>query len=155
GKDVDERADVYALGALLYHVISGRAPHEGASVDDMIARVVAGDIAPLGALEPRTPPDLAAIVGKAMARAPRDRYPSARELADDLRRFTTGQLVGAHRYSFGERVTRWLRRYRAVAAVAASALAVLAGFAVWSFRRIGSERDTAIVEAAEARARGN
>src|SRR5262245_29070647 len=162
GDEVDERADVYALGAMLYHVVAGRAPHTGDSLDQVIGRVVAGAIEPLASVEPRVPADLAAIVGKAMARDPAARYPSARELADDLRRFTTGQLVGAHRYTFGQRARRWLRRHRAVAVVAAAALIVLAGFGTWSVRRIvvemaraDHERDTAMARAKDAVASGN
>ncbi|HTL38265.1 MAG TPA: WD40 repeat domain-containing protein, partial [Kofleriaceae bacterium] len=79
----------------------------------------------------------------------------ARELADDLRRFTTGQLVSAHQYSVGERARRWLRKHRAVATVSALALAALAAFGVWSFRRISDERDTAISRAREAIENGN
>jgi tRNA A-37 threonylcarbamoyl transferase component Bud32 len=155
GEDVDERADVYALGAMLYHVIAGRSPHTGESLERMIDQVVAGEIAPLATVEPSAPADLAAIVAKAMARDAADRYPTARELADDLRRFTTGQLVGAHRYTVGERIGRFLRRHRAIVTLCAIAAAVLAAFAVWSFRKIGAERDTAVAQAREAVDNGN
>jgi serine/threonine protein kinase len=114
GDAVDARADVYALGAMLYHVVAGAAPHTGASLDDAIARIVRGEVTPIATREPRVAPDLAAIITKAMSLAPRDRYPTARELAADLRTFTTGGLVGAHRYTIGQRVRRWLRRHRAV-----------------------------------------
>ena len=58
------------------------------------------------------PVDLLAIVARAMARAPADRYADARGLAEDLRRFQAGQLVGAHRYSWQQHMARWLRRTR-------------------------------------------
>jgi len=143
GRDVDERADVYALGAILYHVVSGKIPHEGTTLDEVIDKAIAAEVKPLDEREPEAPPDLVAIVGKAMAKDPAARYPSARELAEDLRRFQTGQLVGAHRYTVAERVRRWIRKHRAVSAVAAIAAVVLATFGTWSVRRIIVERDRA------------
>ena len=88
-----------------------------------------------------------------MARARADRYPSARELAEDLRRFQTGQLVSAHDYSLGERFGRWLRRYRAALAVALVALAALAVTAVISITRVLSARNRADAQRAVAEER--
>jgi WD40 repeat protein len=143
GGEVDERADVYALGAMLYHVLVGKPPRDGGSVDEVLDRAVTGAVVPLTTREPGVPRDLAAIVGKAMARAPSDRYPSARELADDLRRFTTGQLVGAHRYTWSQRARRWLARHRAIAVTVAAAVAVTATIATISVRDVLRERDRA------------
>ncbi|HTJ42118.1 MAG TPA: serine/threonine protein kinase [Kofleriaceae bacterium] len=143
GGDCDERADVYALGAMLYHVITGAGPHGGETLDVVIARIVAGDIVPLRRREPNVRGELAAIVAKAMARDRADRYPTARELADDLRRFATDQLVGAHRYTIAQRVRRWLRRHRALVA----AVLVLCGFAAWSAIMVRRQRDTALIDA--------
>jgi WD40 repeat protein len=150
GRDVDERADVYALGGLLYFVLTRRAPHEGRTADEVFAAATAGIVAPLAEVVPGVPSDLAAIVGKAMAVDPAARYASGRELADDLRRFTTGKLVDAHRYRVGERVRRWLRRYRAIAITAAIAFVVLATYGVWSIDRILHQRDTAAERANRA-----
>jgi hypothetical protein len=143
GEEVDERADVYALGAILYHVVSGALPHPGTLLEDVIARVIKGDIRPVLEVEPEVPPDLAAIIGKAMATDKAGRYRTARELADDLRRFQTGQLVGAHRYTRTERIARWVRKHRAIAMVTAIAAIVLLGFGTWSILRILAERDAA------------
>jgi WD40 repeat protein len=143
GEPVDERADVYALGALLYHLLAGTAPYPS-SAD---RSVLAGPPPPLDAGVPR---DLAAIVDKAMAREPAGRYPTARELAEDLRRFQTGHLVSVREYGSAERLVRWLRRHRAsvaVATVASIALAVTGGFAVV---RVVRERDRANREAVES-----
>jgi WD40 repeat protein len=141
GQSVDERADVYALGALLYEVLAGEPPYSGAPAP--LAAVLAGPPAPAEELEPAIPPDLAAIARKAMARRPEERYPSARELAEDLRRFQTGRLVSAHAYSRGTLALRWLRRYRAPAIVAAAALSILAAVGVVSVERVVAERDVA------------
>jgi len=118
GRPVDPRADVYALGAILYHVLAGTAPQP---------------TAPLASLEPRLAPDLLAIVDKAMAADPARRYPSAFELADDLKRFAGGQLVAARSYTPLARAGRFAARhpiaFGAAAAVAMS-LALLAALSL-------------------------
>jgi eukaryotic-like serine/threonine-protein kinase len=124
GEPVDERADVFALGAVLHHLLAG-APSPAATDRD-------------------APPDLVAIVTKAMAGAATQRYPSARELAADLRRFATGQLVDAHAYSLGTLVRRWLVRHRLVVSVAAALVVVLVVSQALSLRRIVHERATAV-----------
>jgi eukaryotic-like serine/threonine-protein kinase len=141
GQPVDERADVYAVGAMLHEVLAGEPPYRGAV--EPLAAVLAGSPAPPEAREPAIPPDLAAIVRKAMARRPEDRYPSARELADDLRRFQTGRLVSAHVYSRRTLAARWLRRRRAIVGVTAAALAILGIVGVVSVERVVAERDVA------------
>ncbi len=147
GARVDARADVYALGAILYHVLAGARPYADTQVaSDVVDRVLAGPPPPLDALTPEAPADLRAIVAKAMARAPAERYPTAATLADDLRRFTTGQLVGAHRYSLGQILGRWLRRHRAVVAVGGAAAAALAVVAVLAVQGIRGERDVATTQ---------
>ncbi len=158
-RKVDARADVYALGAILYHLLVGRPPYHGGA-GDVITQVLDGPPAPIGALEPDAPRDLVAIADKAMRRDPSARYPSARELADDLKRFQTGQIVGAYQYSAGEIVARWLRRHRAAVTVAGVLLAVLviAGglglrAIVASKRRAEVERSAAVTQAQEAQRR--
>ena len=152
---VDERADVYAIGAILYHVLAGRPPFEGRSSAEVLARSLLGPPEPLDQKVPGVPDDLATICAKAMQARPADRYRTAQELAADLRRYTTGQLVGSHKYSTGELVGRWIRRHRGPLAVAAGAAVLLAALAVWSVVRIVRERDRASaarVVADEARA---
>jgi tetratricopeptide (TPR) repeat protein len=142
GREVDERTDVFAIGTIIAHVLSGRAPLP----DQSPPRLDTTE---------GMPPDLAAIVERATAADPARRYPSARELADDLRRFQTGQLVGAHRYSLRQLVWRWLRRHRAAFAVAAAATIVLA--IVGTIFVVSIVRERKRVEAARALAvlRGN
>jgi hypothetical protein len=92
GADVDERADVFALGAILYEVVSGAPPFEGESATEVLEQARTGTPRPL-ARTPGLPGDLVSIVTKAMAPLPDDRYRDARELAADLHRFHLGQLV--------------------------------------------------------------
>jgi WD40 repeat protein len=147
GRAADQRADVYAIGAMLYHLIAGAPPFADQRPKDLaelLALVSTKAPTPLASREPATPPDLVTIVEKAMAAQADARYPSARELADELRRFTAGQLVQAHRYSRRTLVVRWLRRHRAAVTVAAILLAVLIGGTVLSVGRIVGERDRAV-----------
>src|SRR5260221_5022333 len=133
---VDQRADVYALGAMLYKVLAGVAPYVGESSKEVLELVKAGPPPVVSEREPGTPADLAAIVDKAMARDPKHRYVTAVAFAQDLKRFQTGQLVAAHRYTTPELAWRGLKRYR-VWVAAAVVLAVVAAVFV---RRIVVEK---------------
>jgi tetratricopeptide (TPR) repeat protein len=151
GEAVDERADVYALGAMLYFLLTGAAPHAGTSSAEVLASAAAGRPEPVERREPEAPADLVAIVNKAMAPGASDRYPTALELATDLRRFQTGQLVSAYRYSTRELVRRFVRRHRGAVLVAAAlsallAIAVAAGF-------VGVRRQARVAEAQRDHAR--
>ncbi len=143
GEHIDERSDVFALGAMLYHTLAGRPPYDAKTATEVITAAADGKVVPLRDRDPHIPLDLVAIVERAMAPDVEQRYPSARELAEELRRFMTGQLVGAHHYSAWERLTRYVRKHRA--AVIIAVVAVL-GFAVggsFAVRRIVVERDRA------------
>jgi WD40 repeat protein len=148
GEPVDERADVYAVGAMLYHVLAARPPYEGAS-DQVLASVLAGPPVPLATRVDGLPRDLLAIVDKAMARAPEDRYASGKELAQDLSRFLTGQLVGAREYSRFTLIGRWLKKHRYIVGAVSILLAALAATAIVSARRIVRERNVAQARSAQ------
>ncbi len=150
GETVDERSDVYALGAMLYHVLSGENPHEQDPRDELLARIRAGRVAPLRERAAELPADLVAIVEKSMAADAVDRYPTGKEFAEDLRRFQAGQLVGAHRYSLGELLRRWLRRHRTAVTVAALLVTLLIGVVVVAAGRVLDERRAAREERAAA-----
>jgi len=120
GRPVDPRADVYALGAILYYVLAGTPPQPSSTSADPAA--APARLVPLVALEPRLPPDLLAIVDKALAADAAHRYPTAFELADDLKRFAGGQLVAARRYSSLTRAGRFAARHPLAVALATAAL---------------------------------
>jgi WD40 repeat protein len=150
GDPVDERADVYALGALLYHVLAGGPPYSGKSSAEILAQVVHEPPVDLLDKEPAAPPELAAITRKALARAPGERYPTAAELAADLGRYQRGQRVLAHTYGMLALIKRFVRRHRAALTVALGMAALLAAIVVRDFRRIVEERDLAEAERLEA-----
>jgi len=145
GAPPEERADVFALGAILYHVLAGHPPVPARSLAEA-AQVMPHPI------PDAVPAELRAIANRAMARTPDARYPSARELAADLARFRDGQLVSAHDYSAWALLRRFVRRHRAVVAVATVLLAALAMVAVVSIQRIRRANDNAQDSAALARA---
>ncbi len=151
GDALDARADVYAIGALLYHVLAGSPPyHEARNTAEVIARVTAGPPTPLVELAPGLPPELYTIVGRAMAHRADQRYPSARELALDLGRHRAGNLVASHSYTARQLLSRWLRRHRTTVGVAALAALALAVIGVVSFRENLAARRRAEAERVRA-----
>jgi WD40 repeat protein len=140
---VDERADVYALGAILYHLLVGAAPYRAGSSKEVLAQLKAGPPVPVEHLVQNAPRDLVSIVAKAMARQPRARYASARELVDELKRFQTGRIVEAHEYTTGERMHRFVARNRAPLIVSFVALAVFAVLGTVAVLRVLRERKAA------------
>ena len=143
GDVVDERADVYALGAVLYEMLAGSPPHADSTPQAVLDRVIAGPPRPLTMVVPAVPGELATIVRKAMARDPAARYPNAIALAEDLRRFTTGKLVSAHSYSTWALLRKKLARHRGIVAVVVASALVLATVGVESVRRVVAERNIA------------
>ncbi|MDQ3365045.1 MAG: protein kinase [Myxococcota bacterium] len=150
GELVDERADVYAIGAVLYELLAGVPPHHDATPQATLDRVIAGPPRPIAAAVAHVPSELATIVSKAMARCPEDRYPNATSLAEDLRRFQTGKLVSAHSYTAWSLLRKKLAQHRGVVAVAVASAVALGAIGVESFRRVVVERNIAQSERSRA-----
>ncbi|MDB4962009.1 MAG: serine/threonine protein kinase [Myxococcales bacterium] len=146
GEPLDQRADVFALGAMLYHVLAGVPPYNARTATDVIAAAALGRVVPLIEREKRTPADLVAIVNRAMAQEPPDRYADAGELADELRRFMTGQLVDAHRYTTVQKVVRFVKKHRAAVTISALSLVTFAVLGTLAIRQIVEQRDAANYE---------
>ena len=146
GDASDERTDIYALGALLYTLLSGVPPYRGRTTEEVLEHVAAGRCVPLAEREPTLPPELVTIVERAMAHKPADRYQSAKGIADDLRAFAAGKLVASHQYSIWRLVRRFVARHKITVGVAAFAIVVLAITGVLSIKSIVRARDEAAEE---------
>jgi tetratricopeptide (TPR) repeat protein len=122
-------ADVYGLGAVFYHVLTGHPPFTTSSVAEMFEQVQSHEPVPPRRLDPAVPRDLETICQKCLRKDERRRYASAQALADDLRRWLDGRPIAARPVSPLERTWVSCRRRPAIAALAFSlALALCAGF---------------------------
>jgi WD40 repeat protein len=155
-REIGPAADIYALGAILYELLTGRPPVEGESPWDAIHRVVFEEPITPRRLQPCVPPDLETICLKCLQKEPHKRYDSALALADDLRRFLQDEPILARPIGRWERIVKWARRRPAAAslvAVSALALLVLAVGGVVSHVRISHALAEATKSAEESRRR--
>ena len=129
-EQLDDRTDVYAVGAMLYRLLAGRAPYveagERATAATLWRRVLAGPPTALTNLAPDAPGELIAICEKAMARAPEGRYAGMQQLAEELRAFLEGRVVHAFATGAWATARKWMQRNRALALALATAVAAMA-----------------------------
>ncbi|MDP1829751.1 MAG: serine/threonine-protein kinase [Archangium sp.] len=125
--ELDERTDVFALGALLYHVLTGQRPYEGNGIDEVLVSARAGRTKPVQELEPKVPRQLAEICAKAMAKLPNDRFRNASELASALENFESDAVLQTPAAVVGNALISTVLTLTAGLAVV---LAVLAGVMV-------------------------
>jgi serine/threonine-protein kinase len=129
---VGPTTDVYALGAILYEILTGRPPFRAETAVATLQQVLAEEPAPLARLSPQMPRDLETICLKCLHKEPARRYASAAALAEDLQRFLRGEPIAARPPGRQERLARWLRRHPARAALlAATVLVALAAAGGW------------------------
>ncbi|MEM7584648.1 MAG: serine/threonine-protein kinase, partial [Acidobacteriota bacterium] len=149
GQQITTSTDIYSLGVLLYRLLTGRTPRV---FDSLTPTAVERSLAE----EPTSPEldrDLDRIVLKALDEAPDQRYASVEQLAEDLRRYAAGRPILARPHTLSYRATKFLRRHRLAAAVAAAVALLLIGFAVDKDRQaaeLARERDRARIENAKA-----
>src|SRR5262249_15248669 len=127
---VDARSDIYSLGVILYELLTGELPFRG-QARMLLVQVIQDEPRMPRRLNDRIPIDLETICLKAMSKEPAERYHTAGELANDLRRFLKEEPIQARPVGQLERLWRWCRRNPALSAAAAGViLTLVAGSAV-------------------------
>ena len=128
-KAIGPATDVYALGAILYEMLTGRPPFLGATPLDTVLQVRSQEPVSVRRLRPQIPRDLETICLKCLEKEPARRYADAAALADDLRRFLDGQPVRARPVGWWGRAVKWAKRRPAL--VAGGSLALVLALAAW------------------------
>ena len=124
-KDIGPAADVYALGAILYECLTGSPPFQAESMIDTLLKVAAEEPTPPRKLRPDCPRDLQVLCLKCLEKDPKQRYASAGDLADDLRRWLDGKPISCRSPSKTERLVRSLKRRREFVYLAAGVFATV------------------------------
>jgi Serine/threonine protein kinase len=145
--EVGRTSDIYSLGAILYYLLTGRAPFVAESVEATLAQVLTGEILSPRKLNPGLPADLETICLKCLEREPGRRYATAAELADELGRFLRGEPIRARPVSVIEKAWRWSKRNPVTSGLGAGLIVLLVAFIAYSL--ISSSRIR--LEAAHAR----
>lgn len=149
---VDQRADVYSLGATLYEMLVLQPAFDEADRAKLLRQILVDDPTPLGEIDPSVPPELQTIVQRAMEKRPDDRFASAQLLADELQRFLDHRPLKTKPPGLAARSAKWCRRHPSIVSagaaatlVAVVALAVLVGVLTQNQNRLqaafAAERD--------------
>ena len=125
-KDISPATDVYALGAMLYHILTGSPPFRGETPWDVVQQLLYSEPVSPRQLQPKVPRDLETICLKCLQKEPAKRYGSAAALAEDVERFLDGKPIVARPIGVLERATKWTKRRPAIAGlIVVSTLAML------------------------------
>jgi WD40 repeat protein/serine/threonine protein kinase len=111
---VDARTDIYSLGVTLYELLTLEPAYNGRNREEVLRQIAFEEPRPPRRLNPSIPAELETIVLKAMEKSPEERYASAQELADDLRRYLEDKPIKARRPTMRQRAAKWARRHKAV-----------------------------------------
>jgi hypothetical protein len=141
---VDHRSDVYSLGATLYELLTLRPLFEGRDRHELLRQIADDEPRPPRSLDPAILPELETVVLKALRKEPAERYATAQELADDLRRFLDNRPVVARRPTAVDRLRQWARRHPT---------AVSAGVVLLALLSVGSLVSVALLRGEQGRTR--
>ncbi len=151
GEPVGPAGDVWSLGVMLHQLATGQTPQAGQTAEQQLARLRQGaGMTQAESALGEVPLELLAIVAKALAPLPADRYSDASDLAEDLARWLDGKRIRAHSYTPAQLLARLVKAWKIPLGVAGIAALLLAGLGAWSVQRIAGQRDRA--QAAEATA---
>ncbi|MGC4119311.1 MAG: serine/threonine-protein kinase [Myxococcales bacterium] len=161
--EIDERSDVWGLGAILYQILTGSPPNTGKTQAELFTAVLAGHVRPVLDVCREAPPELAAICEKALRKEKTRRYKTAKDIADEIETFLTGGRVTAYRYTSWELLRRFAEQNKKAMAAAALVLVAIVGALILvsfalrreSIARADAKRESTIAHfnLAEARAK--
>jgi serine/threonine-protein kinase len=142
---IDGRTDIYSLGVTLYELLTLQPAVDGQDRQEILRKFAEEEPAPPRQLNPAVPRDFETVLLKAMAKEPGGRYATAKELADELRRFLEHKPITARRIGRGERLVRWAVRKPVIAGLLAAVFLVMAaGTAVSTWQAWRATRAEAV-----------
>ncbi|MHB2017740.1 MAG: serine/threonine-protein kinase [Candidatus Xenobia bacterium] len=147
---IDERSDVWGLGVVLFEILTGQTPFPGNSAFEVIGQVLVQPVPEVRTLCPDAPPELIAIVRRALSRRCEERYSDARGMAEEIGAFRSGRRVASYEYSAYELVSRFVEKHRTASLVGAVAVALIMVLTSLAFVQIAHERSLALAQRREA-----
>ncbi len=141
---VDCRADIHALGATLYELLTMRPVFAGNDRAKLLHRITEDSPTPLRQIDPKIPSDMETIVAKALEKEPSDRYQSAAEFASDLKSFLEDRAIAAQPPNLPQRLIKWTRRHTATAWSLAAGILLASSLFTWVSTKHAFEKRTVI-----------
>jgi predicted Ser/Thr protein kinase len=152
--EIDARSDVYALGCILYQMLTGRVPFQGTTPVNIMYQILRDDPVPPCRIRQGLSPDLEAVCLKALEKEKSRRYQSAQDLADELERYLAGRPVLAKPVTQLDRAWRFVQRHRLIAMGSSVMALLLVLVVVWAFVNIQAEKRRAANRASREKSGG-